>query len=378
MTIGIYADQLMVFTSSMPQRGVIRELIKSREEDIFIFFIHKKTLENPVIALFFEQIKSSSNWSVSLLNIPYRLTKILQLIGCEFPRLNNKADVYFSPDFETFGKQKHPVVNYLADMSVFDDPMHTSLSPFNNFFRKNGIRRMSKSSDCVVVISQFTADRFAAQFPSSKYKLRLVYNGIDDDWFKNVKEVSTPLKKYWIWMGGSYNSRKNLDRLLTAYRQLLKQVDRDMPHLIFAGLNEDSITRLTKVLEGMALSSYVTLKSKISLHELIKLVDNSEGLLFPSIYEGFGLPVIEAFARGKAVLTSGKSSLVEISNSKAVLCDPYSVDSIYTSMLQMLLPEKDEKKLIIERKEWASKFRYSVAAEKIYSLFKGINNKMPS
>lgn len=377
MTIGIYADPLMVFTSAMPQRGVIKKLIGSRKEDTFIFFVHRKTFQHPVIVSFFEQLNNNSNWSVSILPIPYKLTKILQLIGFEFPLLNNKADIYFSPDFETFGKTKHPVINYLPDMSVYDDPMHTSLSRFGNFFRKSGIRRMAISSDVIIVISQFTADRFAFHFPFSKNKIKLIHNGIDDEWFKYPEEEHVPVKKYWIWMGGSYNSRKNLDRLLTAYQRLVfNHSEGNIPNLIFAGLNEESISKLTPIIFDLNLLPYVTLKPKISLYELIQIVDNSIGLLFPSIYEGFGLPVIEALARGKSVLTSNTSSLVEISGGNAILCDPYNTDSIYTSMLEMLSINENDHKLINERKEWASNFRYSVAEEKIYAVFQLFNDKI--
>jgi len=361
MTIAIYADPLSVFTSFMPQRGLITLLIRRRPEDKFVFYIHGRFLNHHVIVEFFKQLSMFSNWHIVKIWYPHKLTRIFQFLGFPFPLLPSNADIYISPDVETFGKHSKPVINFVADMTVFDDLENTSLSLFNSKFRRKSIRKMNGKSDAIVVVSKYTRTRYLHYFPKSIDKVQMIYNGINQKWFdNNVVTNSTSEVPFWIWMGGSYNSRKNLNRLFLAYKKLKSSSLSTVPKILLVGLDDDSKIRLFKILREYGLSDNVQIISKVPLDELINLVDKSKGLLFPSIYEGFGLPVIEVYSRGKNVLVSNITSLPEVSNNLGILCDPLSIESIYEGLLMMCGNQEDSEKRNL-RISWAKQFSYENA-----------------
>ncbi|HTF28655.1 MAG TPA: glycosyltransferase family 1 protein [Flavitalea sp.] len=362
MIISIYADNLRVFTSMMPQRGLLIQYIEDHPEHQFVFYLHSRFREEKVLSDFFGRLSKFSNWSLRILKTKQIISRAFQLLGYPSPILPNGSDVYISPDIETFGKANRPVINFLADMTVFDDIQHTSLSPFNSKFRRKCITGMSRRSDLLVVVSKFTRQRFLHYFPENESKTRVLYNGIDDLWFSQPAATLISINPYWIWMGGSFTSRKNLERLLEAYGALLSMNTAGIPEIQIVGLDQASVDRLKAYLNSAGLEQRVRIRSKVSTSELINLVDLSSGVLFPSIYEGFGLPVVEAFARGKPVLVSNVSSLPEISNEMGIMCDPNSVNSILHG-LQTMLANPSSETLVSARRNWAGQFTYKVASK---------------
>ena len=107
------------------------------------------------------------------------------------------------------------------------------------------------------------------------------------------------------------------------------------------------------------------------IYKLKYLVKNSRGLLFPSFYEGFGLPVIEAFSQGIPVLHSNTSCLPEIAASLGISCDPYDLKSIEQGLLEMIFLN-NEKEIVFKRKQWAGQFTYALAAQKFSSVIDGV------
>ena len=108
------------------------------------------------------------------------------------------------------------------------------------------------------------------------------------------------------------------------------------------------------------LTKKVFFKKSLPIEKLIIEVANSKGLIFPSLYEGVGLPVIESFSQGVPVLTSNKTSLPEISNGKAILVDPDDISMIKKGLYSLnSFVGKDKSK---DLKKWASNFTYHKAA----------------
>ena len=368
MIFAIYADNFRVFTSCQPQRGLLKQFIQDNPRDKFVFYLHKKFEADETITTFFEGLSNSDNWSFVFLRTPQKISRLKQLFGIASPNLPLGADFYISPDIETFGRHCRPVINFLADMTVFDDTRHTSLSKFNSWFRRVCISRMANRTDLILAVSQFTKSRFEYHFPHARNKVKVFYNGIDSQWFDQIKALKeNKHDPYWVWMGAGYSSRKNIDRLLQAYNELRRDSRKPVPNLRMVGLDLDSIEVIRQKGHELNIQQFLILESKVPLIKLIEIVDLSAGLVFPSIYEGFGLPVVEAFSRGKAVLTSNVSSLPEISNGLGMLCDPTDVDSIRVGLSSMLdIMEDDE--FAVARRTWAKQFNYRTASAMLYEI----------
>lgn len=363
MKVLIYIESLRTFTSGMPHRGLLKELISLRSKDEFILVLRNGALPLHMKELL-DSLKSFSNWKLIYAKQSRKLVNFLALFQYRnHASLNIKADIYLSFDAECLGTKNHPQVITLHDLSSVRNSGTSSLSYIKRLARKFIIENGVKNADHIVSISDFTKNDILDYFQIDSDKIITILNGIDSKWFeKNLEKNKVSESNYWIWWG-AYSKRKNLINLLKAYELMLneniQEIDK-LPMLYLIGNKNEYFEQLELIVK-----SSVLLQSKIIFFpqkefvELKKLVAESKGLLFPSLYEGFGLPVIEAYSQGKAVLTSNVSSLPEISGNLGVLVNPRDTIEIKNGLLKMYKEYSDDLK---ERKIYAEKFSYKNAA----------------
>jgi glycosyltransferase involved in cell wall biosynthesis len=197
-----------------------------------------------------------------------------------------------------------------------------------------------------------------------KNKFFTIPNGIDDMWFNNIYEQNTVTehfknKRYFVWWGFGSN-RKNLERLLTAY-SLVKERNRELSELLLIGKISEDLNNVSELIDK---NKYIHIIPFQPLSILKEFVRNSSGLLFPSLYEGFGLPIIETYSQGRPVLYGSVTSMPEIASSFGIPVDPNDTGSIMEGLNKM-----DD--FVIDRiyedqvKSYANNFTYSKAAEKL-------------
>jgi len=142
--------------------------------------------------------------------------------------------------------------------------------------------------------------------------------------------VETP----YILYVGALESRKNLPRLLEAYT-LLRQWSTGW-RLVIVGARKWKSSPIFETVQRLQLESHVTFTGYVADEHLPALYAGADLFAFPSLYEGFGLPVLEAMACGTPVVTSNSSSLPEVAGDAALLVDPYNVDEIAAAMRRIL------------------------------------------
>ena len=370
MKIAIYIESLRTFTSGMPHRGVLIELISLRKNDDFILILRKGILE-PHMQELFQALKPFLNWKLVYEKKSHKTVNFLALLHYkDHAKVNIKADIYLSFDAEYLGTNNSPQIITLHDLSSVRNTNSSSISYIKKFARKYTIQNGVKHADIIVSISEFTKNDIIDYFNIKERKIITIYNGIDPKWFENNTQETEEFisENYWIWWG-AFSKRKNLTRLLQAYDQLLQKNlnnSQKIPMLYLIGNhNNYSQTLISQVQNSQLLTQKVKFLPQKEFTELKTLVKNSKGLLFPSMYEGFGLPVIEAYSQGKPVLTSKVSSLPEIAGEHGILVDPYSIKSIKDG-LELFYKEK-----ISETKElklYAKKYTYKNAANQYSKL----------
>lgn len=184
--------------------------------------------------------------------------------------------------------------------------------------------------------SQATADALACQFPAQATKVRVVPHGTPS-WAlaASSRERPDPPPRPFFLFVGTLEPRKNLPRLLDAYEKLLAMTDGQAPDLVLAGPDGWSMTPLLARLARPALQGRVTRRGWLPEAELRRLYATALALVFPSLDEGFGLPVLEAMACGLPVLTSDCGAMAEVAGPDAVLVDPREVDDLARGMQRL-------------------------------------------
>lgn len=183
-----------------------------------------------------------------------------------------------------------------------------------------------KASDAVIAVSQATANEVRANWPDSNVSTIL------EAPFLNLSARS-PRGDYFLFVG-TLEPRKNLLALLQAFRLYLDTSSTQLP-LKIAGGKGWGLPALEERLTEMGLGEHVEILGYASDSELETLYRHARALLMPSLYEGFGLPIVEAFSQATPVLTSNRGAMKEVAGNAALLVDPEDVSGMAEAMRQL-------------------------------------------
>lgn len=207
----------------------------------------------------------------------------------------------------------------------------------------------------VVVISEFSRQEVLKIYPYAQKKLQVIPNPVNKEFLKVPYSFNSSSPKILL-VGTKLN--KNLNRIITAVEGISCEL------LILGELSKDII----QVLEKNKVR--YTNRFNLSFEEVIRTYVECDLLCFCSIYEGFGLPILEAQATGRPVITSNLGAMKEVAGQSACLVDPYDVDSIRTGIEKIILDTKYREKLIEKGFENIKKFSIDKIAQQYYSLYK--------
>lgn len=240
-----------------------------------------------------------------------------------------------------------------------------------------GLKQSMKRADIIVTDSEFSKSEIIKYFPQHESKIRVVPCGVDLQKFRpcedseRIQQVKKSLGingEYFLYLG-TIEPRKNLERLINAYYVLARKV-KNPPKLVLAGGKGwlyDSIFRRVKDLK---LSKKVIFTKYVPSEDMNPLMCGALAFVFPSIYEGFGMPPLEAMACGVPVLCSDCASLPEVTGDCAVICDAYSVRSIAKGLYKLYSDEKLRKDLSMKGLQRARQFSWEKSAQKLYDIYK--------
>ncbi|HUP91426.1 MAG TPA: glycosyltransferase family 1 protein [Solimonas sp.] len=196
--------------------------------------------------------------------------------------------------------------------------------------KQNGIYRdFSKRADRIVFDSAHTRADFLRFFPYDEARTDVVHLGVTEEFHpRSAEELAVlparfGLSRPYLLFLGLQNANKNLARLLQAFAQSPLRHDHQL--LLAGKVPASQAEALTQRVEGLGLKDAVRFGGYVGDAEVPLLYAGAAALMFPSLYEGFGLPILEAMASGTPVMTSTASSCPEVAAGHAVLADPESV-----------------------------------------------------
>jgi glycosyltransferase involved in cell wall biosynthesis len=221
-----------------------------------------------------------------------------------------------------------------------------------------------RSADHIVTISNFSKSEITTTYPWTNGAVSSIHNGltpIPEDATDRVADIE---RGSYLLFVGSLNPRKNIIRLLDAYAQYRKRADNPLP-LVVAGSQRNVFAATDRPpIDDVHTLGFVSDKKRNWLYH------HATALLFPSLYEGFGLPIIEAMNCGTPVLTSNRGAMAEIAGDAAVLVDPTDVDAIVSGIERIATNDSLRRNLIKSGRERAEEFTWASTAKRTVSVYR--------
>jgi len=237
---------------------------------------------------------------------------------------------YFSPHYVFPWFLKNRLVVTVHDLIHFKFP-HWFRPGIKVEFAKKFIRKIKKSGALVFTVSENSRSDLVELFGFSPDSISVIHNGIPEVFFK-YKKGANPKPFPYIMFTGNYKPHKNIQTLLKGFA-LLGEKYPDL-RLVLAGVEKNS--HLLSLTDRLGITGRVFPTGFISRSQLIDLLDFSEFFVFPSLYEGFGFPPLEAMARKKAVISTRCGSLGEVLGDAASYFDPGSPEDLSVKMEHLL------------------------------------------
>jgi len=257
-----------------------------------------------------------------------------------------------------------------------------------NNSRKKKYWRLTKKAiqeaDKIIAVSSRTEKDLIQNLGLEPEKISVNYPDVDEIYKSEVSKDKSykVIKKYglnsgYILGGGGLEVRKNIEGLIRAYKILLESnkkthLIKDFPRLVISGKLMPQLAPLVtdaeKLVKELNLTAHVKLLDFVSQEDLSALYKNALMFVYPSLYEGFGLPVLEAMNCAVPVITSKKSSLPEVGKDAVLYCDPEDLDDIGMVIRNVILHEHIRDELRRRGKDRAQNFSWEKFVEKMFGV----------
>ena len=335
---------------------VLSRLVKCRPDDEFIFCFDRP---------FSDQFVFAGNVTPIVLPPPARHAVLFwwwyhRAIPKAYKRHN--ADLFFSPD--AFTALSHKVSKTLLtvhDLAYLHYPDQISRS--NLWYYQTYMPMYLKRADRIIAVSESTKQDIITQFPHLASKVETIYNGArlifsplsraEQD---KIRQSYTNGKPFFISIG-ALHPRKNIARLIKAFTQFKSSSGSDVKLLII-GRKAWKTNHIREAKVASRVAADIIFLDYIQDDLLTKLLASSRALIYISLFEGFGLPIVDAMRSGVPVITSNRSSMKEIGGSAVKLVDPENIENIALAMHAIETDLSLVKKLISQGFERAQDFSW--------------------
>jgi alpha-1,3-rhamnosyl/mannosyltransferase len=276
-----------------------------------------------------------------------------------------------------------PVVNTVHDLSILRFPETHPKQRVRAV--GGGLPAAIERSDVVVTVSEFIAREIIETFSVDASKVVAIHNGVNASFQpRTAVEVRDCLAKHGLTYGsyvlavGTLEPRKNIASLLRAYRKIPSDTRRHFP-LVFAGMKGWHYNDIDREIKALVATGEIKLLGYLDGDELPQVYAGSSMLVYPSIYEGFGLPPLEAMACGVPVIASNRASLPEVVGDAGILVEPYDIDAIAEAIMSLIddVEERDRRgRAGLERSRG---FSWEKCARETIAVYKRVlNDRVPA
>ncbi|MEZ5172436.1 MAG: glycosyltransferase family 1 protein [Bacteroidia bacterium] len=288
------------------------------------------------------------------------------------PRLlkKSKADLFISTDGHIPLRGKVPCLPVIHDINFFHFPEQLPflVRKYYNYF----FPRFARKAARITTVSQYTKNDLINSYGINEAKIDVALNGVNDKYTPlsagtngETRNKYTGGCGYFLFIG-LIIPRKNLRRLIEAYFEFRKKENSTLKLLVVGNKKWWSSTD-EQFVQGREFGQDVLFAGRLDADEFHKVISAAFALTFVPLFEGFGIPVLEAFACGVPVIASNVTSLPEVGGEAAIYCDPTDVNSICEAMQKVSNDENLRKSMIAKGLERVKLFSWDKTAQAFWN-----------
>ncbi len=315
-----------------------------------------------------------------LSGLPYKYEFLRAMVSSSnYETFFKTDDILFLPDFQRIPIVKNiPMIAAVHDSIPLSHPewvYSSKISQLKNSFR---LKYSASFLDRAICVSEYAAKDVMQHFSIPENKIDIIYHGVDKKFFQpaSTEIINSTLDKYslkskkYILNVSTLQPRKNQKKIIDAYSKLPKNIKDEYPLVIVGkyGWGCDEVVDKLRYMESNGEARWL---NNIVDQELFVLYQESICFVFPSLYEGFGFPILEAMASGTPVITSNIGAMKEIAGEdNAYLLDPYNVDELTFAMKNLVQDSFLKNTLIKRGQDHARKFTWERSIQQHIDVFK--------
>lgn len=376
MTIGFDASRAQLGERAGPENytyNLLRELLRIDQDNFYRLYIQ------PPVSNFLStfRLQPSNNFEL----IPIGWPRLWTQGGLAFECFIRPPDVLFVPA-HTIPVIRRPKLKTVV--TVHDVGFQKFLEQYQyRWWRLYGGRisnYAARAATHVIAVSESTKRDLIENLQVKPSKITVIYEGVSHEIFRqqfNNLAMEQLRRKYningkYLLFVGTVQPRKNLVRLIEAFQRTLHSPNPPNSLTIVGkrGWLADEIYAAPK---KFGVEDRVKFLGYVPTDDVISLMNGAAAFVFPSLYEGFGLPVLEAMACGCPVVTSNISSLPEVAGEAGILVDPHSVEDIARGITEVLRLDENQRRALIEKGiKQARKFTWEKTARETLGAFRQV------
>jgi glycosyltransferase involved in cell wall biosynthesis len=343
----------------------LEHLVKNHPEVEFIFFFDRKYSKEFVFA---------PNITPVVIPCPTRLP-ILWYLYFEYllPYYikKYKADILFSPDTYIPRKSKVPTLNTFHDINYEYNPKYIGNYWHRRYYLKF-FPQYAKKSTRLICVSKYSKGDIMDFYDIAPSKIDVIYNAANEAYYQvsveekeKAKQELTQGKDYFYFVG-AIHKRKNLINLFKAF-DIFKENTKSDVKLVVVGTKKWWKGEMENCFKTMKHKDDVIFTGRLEAEKINLIANCAIALTFVSLFEGFGIPIVEAFAAGCPVITSNTTSMPEVGGDAALYCDPYLAQSIAEKMEDIYNNPSLRAELIEKGFEQNRKFSWEKSAQMLWN-----------
>ncbi len=366
MRIGIKISPLWGAMTGIPNYilQLLRSMSKIDRDDEFFLYTNR-----PIPF----ELGLGDNFRTVLVNKPYPRWQLWYQIGLPRQIRRDRIQLYHDPVYLLPFRLGVPGIITIHDLSGLVMPhFHRKKVAMTSKLIPYSVRKAKR----IIAVSEFTKSEIVRLFPAAEDKITVIYEAASDDFVPvtDINRLNLVRRKYrlpekFVLFVGTLEPRKNLVGIMKAYARIRAEI----PHsLVVVGGRGWKYSNIYKLLSSLNIEENVIFTGFVDASDMPAIYSMADIFAYPSFYEGFGLPVLEAMACGTPVLTSNTSSLPEVAGDAAILVNPNSVDDISEKLLMLAKNEDIRKDLSRRGIENARMFSWEKAARETIDLYHNV------